>query len=41
MVLFFLLGVWLARNGAKASLASRSGVQRQPKRAPMRCGLAA
>jgi hypothetical protein len=33
-VLFFLLGVRLPRNGAKARrlLASRSGVQRQPKR---------
>ena len=37
-MLFFLLGVWLARNGAKARLASRSEVQRQPKRAPMRRG---
>ena len=32
MVLFFLPGVWLARNGAKARLLSRSEVQRQPKR---------
>ena len=31
-------GVWLARNGAKARLLSRSEVQRQPKRAPMRRG---
>ena len=37
-MLFFLLGVWLARNGAKARLLSRSEVQRQPKRAPMRRG---
>jgi len=35
-VLLFPLGVWLARNGAKASVASRSAVQRQPKRAPIR-----
>ena len=34
--LFFLLGLWLARNGAKASEASRSAVERQPKRAPIR-----
>ena len=34
LVLFFPLGLWLARNGAKASEASRSAVQRQPKRAP-------
>ena len=41
-MLFFLLGVWLPRNGAKARLlASRSGVQRQPKRAPIRGRLAA
>jgi hypothetical protein len=40
-VLFFLLVVWLPRNGAKASLASRSGVQRQPKWAPIRGGFAA
>ncbi len=33
-MLFFPLGVWLARNGAKASEASRSAVERQPKRAP-------
>src|SRR6266550_7899144 len=30
------LGGWLARNGAKAIVASRSAVQRQPKRAPIR-----
>jgi transposase-like protein len=30
LVLFFPLGVWLARNGAKASEASRSAVERQP-----------
>ena len=36
LVLFVPLGVWLPRNGAKARLASRSGVQRQPKRAPIR-----
>ena len=35
-MLFFPLGVWLSRNGAKASVASRSAVQRQPKRAPIR-----
>jgi hypothetical protein len=29
---FFPRGLWLARNGAKASGASRSVVQRQPKR---------
>ena len=35
LVLFFPLGVWLPRNEAKARLlASRSGVTRQPKRAP-------
>ena len=40
LALFFPLGVWLARNGAEARLlASRSGVQRQPKRAPIRCRL--
>ena len=33
-MLFFPLGLWLARNGAKASEASRSAVQRQPKRRP-------
>ena len=36
LVLFFPLGVWLPRNGAEARLlASRSEVQRQPKRAPI------
>jgi transposase len=35
-VLFFLQGLWLSRNGAKASVASRSAVERQPKRAPIR-----
>jgi hypothetical protein len=36
-VLFFLLGVWLARNGAnEANEVSRSEVQHQPKRAPAR-----
>ncbi len=40
LVLFFPLGVWLPRNEAEARLlASRSGVQRQPKRAPIRCRL--
>ena len=34
--MFFPLGLWLPRNGAEASVASRSAVQRQPKRAPMR-----
>jgi hypothetical protein len=29
-------GGWLARTGAKASEASRSAVQRKPKRAPIR-----
>ena len=37
-VVSFLLGVWLARNRATARLLSRSEVQRQPKRAPMRRG---
>ena len=32
----FLQGLWLARNGAKASEASRSAVERQPKRSPAR-----
>src|ERR1700719_455737 len=36
LVLFFPRGVWLPRNEAKASEASRSAVQRQPKRAPIR-----
>src|SRR3989442_15629095 len=37
LVLFFPLGVWLPRNEAEARLlASRSAVQRQPKRAPIR-----
>jgi hypothetical protein len=34
-LVFFLQGLWLARNGAEASEASRSAVQRQPKRAPI------
>jgi len=35
-------GVWLPRNGAEARLlASRSGVQRQPKRAPIGAASAA
>ena len=41
LVLFFLLGVWLARNEAKASIASRSEVERQPERGPCGAGLAA
>jgi hypothetical protein len=32
LLVFFLRGHWLARNGAKASVASRSVVQRQPMR---------
>ena len=39
LVLFFLLRVRLARNGAKVNGVSRSVVQRQPKRASMRCWL--
>jgi transposase len=34
LLVFFPRGLWLARNGAKASEASRSAVERQPKRAP-------
>ena len=34
LLVFFPRGLWLARNRAKASEASRSAVERQPKRAP-------
>jgi len=34
LLVFFPRGLWLARNGAKASEASRSAVEQQPKRAP-------
>ena len=41
-MLFLLLGVWLPRNEAKARfLASRSAVQRQPKRRRSGAGFAA
>ena len=33
LLVFFLQGLWLARNEAEASEASRSAVERQPKRA--------
>ena len=36
-MLFFLLKVWLPRNGAKARFVSLSVVQRQPEWAPGMC----